>query len=327
MYIKMMLALFIAVAFFFSSPIEAALEVGFYRDKCPSAEAIIKEEVSKSFDQNKGIAPGLIRLHFHDCFVRGCDGSILIDSTPTNQAEIDGPPNGITIRGREVIDNAKARIEATCKGVVSCADILSYAARDSVVITGGLYWDVPAGRRDGRISRASETLDIPAPSFNLDQLTQSFANKGLTQDDMVALSGAHTIGRSHCTSFTNRLYNFSSTTMQDPKLSPIYAQFLKQQCPRDSQGNVNQDLVVFMNQTPYVFESSYYQNLFQHTGLFTSDQALLDRQETTREVALYAVNNLAWQRDFVQAMIKMSQIEVLTGNQGEIRANCRVINP
>ncbi|KNA04503.1 hypothetical protein SOVF_199100 [Spinacia oleracea] len=323
---KLALAI-IVVACFLSSHIEAALEVGFYRDKCPFAEAIIRDEVTKSFLRDRGIAPGIVRLHFHDCFVRGCDGSVLIDSTPTNQAEKEGPPNGNTLQGLEVIDNAKARIEAACKGVVSCADILSYAARDSISLTAGGYWDVPAGRRDGRISKASETLDIPAPSFNLDQITQSFANKGLTQDEMVALSGAHTIGRAHCSSFTNRLYNFNSTTMQDPKLNPYYAQFLKQQCPRDSQGNVDKNLVVFMNQTPFLMESSYYRNLFQNGGLFTSDQALLDSQETAREAASYAGNSLGWRRDFVQAMIKMSQIQVLTGNEGEIRANCRVINP
>ena len=53
----------------------------------------------------------------------------------------------------------------------------------------GFGWSVPAGRRDGRVSLASETLDIPAPFLNLDQLSQSFAKKGLTQEEMVTLSG------------------------------------------------------------------------------------------------------------------------------------------
>ncbi|CAL5367820.1 unnamed protein product [Camellia sinensis] len=212
---------------------QAQLRVGFYRDKCIAAEFIVKEEVEKAFARDKGMAPGLIRMHFHDCLVRGCDCSIGIDSTPNNLAEKDGPPNGITLRGFEVIENAKTRLEAQCKGVVSCADILAFAARDSAHITGGLSWDVPAGRRDGRISHAAETIDIPAPFDNLDQATQAFAKKGLTQEEMVALAGAHTIGRSHCSSFSNRLYNFSSTRSQDPSVDPSYAVQLKQQCPRE----------------------------------------------------------------------------------------------
>ncbi|XP_074282343.1 peroxidase 5-like [Silene latifolia] len=311
----------ILVFFLSSHHTEAVLQVGFYSDKCQLAETIIRNEVVKAFVGDKGIAPGLVRLHFHDCFVRGCDGSILIDTTSTNKAEKDGAPNGRTLRGLEVIDNAKARLEAECAGVVSCADILAFAARDSIVLTG-LYWDVPAGRRDGRISRAEETVDIPGPSFNLDQMTQSFAEKGLTQDDLVALLGAHTIGRTHCTAVTPRLYNYSSKTSQDPNLNPLLAKFLSQKCPINSEG----EDTVFMNQTPLLMDSSYYANLFLHNGLFDSDQALLDSSETTQQVAFYATHGLAWQHDFVQAMVKMSQIQVLTGAEGEIRTNCRLIN-
>ncbi|KAA8540103.1 hypothetical protein F0562_026795 [Nyssa sinensis] len=312
----MVLSIVLFLVLYMSYQMEAQqLKVGFYGNTCRVAESIVKEEVQKAFAKDEGIAPGL-----------GCDASVLIDSTPNNAAEKDGPPNGFTLRGLEVIDNAKARLEAECRGVVSCADILAFAARDAVVITRGFGWDVPAGRRDGRVSHAEDTVDIPAPFFDLDQVTRAFTKKGLTQEDMVTLSGAHTIGRAHCSSFSNRLYNFSPKDTQDPSLSFLYAEQLKQQCPRGTQGSIDPDLVVSMNFSPDLMDHSYYADVLANRGLFTSDQALTTSSATAEQARLYALNGLIWQSDFAQAMVKLSQIEVLTGTAGEIRANCRVVN-
>lgn len=104
--------------------------IGFYATTCPRAESIVQTTVRSHFRTNPTIAPGLLRMHFHDCFVEGCDGSILIDGTDTEKT---APPNRL-LRGYEVIDDAKQQIERVCPGVVSCADILALAARDSVVI-------------------------------------------------------------------------------------------------------------------------------------------------------------------------------------------------
>ncbi|XP_074352784.1 peroxidase 5-like [Apium graveolens] len=303
------------------------LQVGFYSSTCINAESFVRQEVERAFFFNRGIAAGLIRLHFHDCFVRGCDGSILIDSTPTNVAEKDSPANGISLRGLEVIDRAKARLEATCEGIVSCADILAFAARDATELTRGMGWPVPAGRRDGRVSLAAETVDIPPPTSNVDQATQLFVAKGLSQKDMVILLGSHTVGRSHCTSFSNRLYNFSQTTSQDPRLDPWFARFLKALCPRDRQENINPNLVVQMNRSPNLLENSYYEDVLAHRVVFTSDETLNSNSETVSLVNEYASNNTDWLVDFAEAMVKMSMIGVLTGTAGEIRSNCRVINP
>ena len=54
----------------------------------------------------------------------------------------------------------------------------------------GPSWEVPTGRRDGRISLASEAnANIPSPFVNITILKQNFAAVGLTSKDLVVLSG------------------------------------------------------------------------------------------------------------------------------------------
>ncbi|CAL4912266.1 unnamed protein product [Urochloa decumbens] len=307
-----------------------ALQPNLYGATCPQAEAIVRQEVIRGLHTDIGFAAGLVRMHFHDCFVRGCDASILLESTPGNTAERDSPVNNPSLRGFEVVDSAKTRLEDACPGTVSCADILAFAARDSVALSGGPRYDVPGGRRDGTVSLASEVADnIPAPTFNLDQLTQSFAAKGLTQEEMVTLSGAHTIGRAHCTAFSDRLYNFSGTTgVADPTLDPPFLAQLQRACPASSSnGGVDPGLVVPMEpRTPYTLDTLYYWGVLRNRGLFNSDQALLASAPTAAQVWQTAYGSYPWKLRFAAAMLKMGQIQVLTGGTGQIRAKCSAVN-
>ena len=104
--------------------------VEFYSYICPEVESIVKETVTTYFNSNPTIAPGLLCMHFHDCFVQGCDASILLTGFSTERT---AGPNSL-LRGYEVIDDAKTRLEAACPGVVSCVDILALIARDSVLL-------------------------------------------------------------------------------------------------------------------------------------------------------------------------------------------------
>ncbi|KAL6607789.1 hypothetical protein ACP70R_040852 [Stipagrostis hirtigluma subsp. patula] len=306
----------------------ACIDVGFYDTRCPSAETIVQQTVAAAFRNNSGVAPALIRLHFHDCFVRGCDGSVLIDSTANNTAEKDAGPNNPSLRFFDVVDRAKAAVEAQCPGVVSCADILAFAARDSVVLAGGLGYQVPAGRRDGRISRDTEAGDeLPPSTSTAAELVTRFAAKNLTLQDMVVLSGSHTIGVSHCDSFTSRIYNFNNTPGAiDPALSKAYAFLLKSVCPANSSQffpNTTLDMDII---TPTRLDNKYYVGLSNNLGMFESDAALLTNATMRALVDTFARREGMWRTEFAKSMIKMGQIDVLSGTQGEIRKNCRVIN-
>ncbi|XP_012086400.2 peroxidase 27 [Jatropha curcas] len=262
-------------------------------------------------------------MHFHDCFVRGCDGSILLSSTKNNQAEKEAIPNQ-TLRGFQVIDAVKYELEKCCPGVVSCADILALVARDAVLMIGGPFWDVPTGRRDGTVSVSTEALtQLPSPFANITQLKQNFAAKGLSVKDLVVLSGGHTIGIGHCFIISNRLYNFTGKGDTDPSLDPKYAAQLKKKCkPGNTKTIVEMDPGSFKT-----FDEDYYTIVSKRRGLFQSDAALLDDFETRAYVKLQSLTHgLFFARDFSESMMKLGQIGVLTGKRGEIRKRCAFVN-
>ncbi|KAL7218987.1 hypothetical protein ACSBR2_012119 [Camellia fascicularis] len=299
------------------------LKLGFYKTSCPSAEHIVKEITKKFISRAPTLAAPLLRMHFHDCFVRGCEGSVLLNSTKKNQAEKDAFPN-LSLRGFQVIDAVKTALEKKCPGIVSCADILALVARDAVSVINGPSWSVPTGRRDGRISIATDALNnLPSPAFNITQLKQSFASKGLSVKDLAVLSGGHTIGISHCPSFVNRLYNFTGKGDTDPTMDQNYIAHLKSKCKPT-------DTTTFVNLSPrstHKFEPNYYTLVSKRRGLFQSDAALLTDSTTKAYIQLQAASKgSTFMKDFGESMVKMGQIGVLTGKSGEIRKQCNRIN-
>ncbi|KAI5073415.1 hypothetical protein GOP47_0011428 [Adiantum capillus-veneris] len=287
--------------------------IGFYGISCPRAEASVTQVVTDAFQRDPTIAAALVRLLFHDCFVQGCDASILLDNPGGEKSAV---PNQ-TVRGYEVIDDAKAAVEAICPGVVSCADIVALAARDSVVLTGGPTWLVPTGRRDGRVSNGlAATVSLPLPTLTTPVLTQIFLSHGLTQDEMITLSGAHTIGRAHCSAFSNRL------ALNDPTLDSAYAAELRAACPSaNSQGTVPLDPT-----TPFTFDNNYFTNLAANRGLLTSDQDLFNNLGSQFLSNLDSTNANLWQLKFTSAMVRLSTLNLKIGALGEIRKNCRATN-
>ncbi|CDO98933.1 unnamed protein product [Coffea canephora] len=264
-----------------------------------------------------------LRMHFHDCFVRGCDASVLLDSTAKNTAEKDAVPN-LSLAGFDVIDEIKNQLEKACPGKVSCADILALAARDSVSFQFNKpIWEVLTGRGDGRTSHASEApANIPSPFSNFTTLMQSFASKNLTVHDRVVLSGSHTIGIGHCNLFSKRLYNFTGKAAADPSLNSTYAAFSRTKCKSLSD---NTTTVEMDPGSSVASDNHYFSNLKHQQGLFQSDAALLTDRGASNIIDEMLTAGKFF-TEFGQSMKRMGAIGVLTGNAGEIRKKCSVVN-
>ncbi|KAF4397058.1 hypothetical protein G4B88_008904, partial [Cannabis sativa] len=297
----------------------AQLTPFFYRVSCPKAERVVKQVVLEAFQKDSSITAGLLRMHFHDCFVRGCDASILVNSTSKKPSEKDAGPN-LTVRGYELIDEAKRRLEIICPSQVSCADIITLATRDSVVLAGGPNYAVPTGRRDGLISNPDE-VNLPGPDESITSAFATFKDNGMTLNEMVALLGAHTVGFAHCNFFSDRLSNFQGTGKPDPTMDPKLVTKLKALCAVGSAPKV------FLDQnTSNVFDNEFYRQIRLKRGVLKIDQELATDPASSRYVSTLASNPALFSKDFGNAMTKMGRIATV-GKEGEIRKNCAVFNP
>ncbi|KAG6407757.1 hypothetical protein SASPL_130754 [Salvia splendens] len=184
------------------------------------------------------MAASLIRLHFHDCFVQGCDASILLDETVTIQSEKGAIPNANSVRGYDVIEAVKREIERACPGVV-----------------GGPWWNVWLGRRDSTTANKSQAeTDLPSPFVDPNELILAFAIKG-----------AHTIGQAQCFLFRERIYSNGSD------VDVGFATTRRRRCPRNG-GDGN--LAALDVETPDLLDNKYFKNLVERKGLLQSDQVL-----------------------------------------------------
>ncbi|KAK7347833.1 hypothetical protein VNO80_22372 [Phaseolus coccineus] len=305
--------------------VRSQLTTDFYNSSCPNLSKIVRREVQKALMNEMRMGASLLRLHFHDCFVNGCDGSILLDGGA--DVEKSAIPNLNSVRGYEVVDTIKSSVESACSGVVSCADIVAIAARDSVFLSGGPSWKVLLGRRDGTVSNGTLANSVlPSPFEPLDSIISKFSNVGLNLTDVVSLSGAHTIGRARCTFFSNRLSNFSGTGAPDTTLDTAMLSDLQSLCQN---GDGNATAVLDRNSSD-LFDNHYFKNLQSGKGLLSSDQILFssDGANSTSKplVESYIKDSGLFFGDFVNSMINMGNINPKTGSDGEIRKNCRVIN-
>ncbi|KAK3442844.1 hypothetical protein EUGRSUZ_B03091, partial [Eucalyptus grandis] len=304
------------------------LTLDYYKSSCPSVLEIVRKEMECAVLSDPRNAALIIRLHFHDCFVQGCDGSVLLDDTITLQGEKKAPPSINSLGGFRIVDRIKNMLESECPGVVSCADILTVAARDATLLVGGPYWDVPLGRKDSRTAGYELASAIPTADESLPSIISKFLFQGLSVTDMVALAGAHTVGMARCENFRARIYgDFEATSGASPA-SEAYLGHLKSVCPPIGGGNNN--VAPMDSVTPNLFDNSFYHLLLQGEGLLNSDQEMYSSilaVQTREIVKKYAADPIAFFQQFSESMVRMGNItNPESFVNGEVRKNCRFIN-
>lgn len=183
---------------------------------------------------------------------------------------------------------------------------------------GGTSYDVLLGRRDATTASVDDANnEIPNPFMDLPALQSSFESHGLSLHDLVVLSGGHTLGYSRCLFFRGRLYNETAT------LDPTYAASLDERCPLSG----DDDVLSALDDTPTTVDTDYYQGLMQGRALLHTDQQLYQGGGDAGDlVKYYAENPTKFSEDFGAAMVKLGNLSPLTGDQGEVRENCRVVN-
>ncbi|KAJ4770011.1 Peroxidase [Rhynchospora pubera] len=310
-------ALLLALLSLLLCSVHGQLSNNFYKKTCPNVQSIVRSVMTQAVAKEPRMGASILRLFFHDCFVQGCDASILLDDTATFTGEKNAGPNANSVRGFEVIDTIKTQVEASCNATVSCADIVALAARDGVNLLGGPTWNVPLGRRDAKTaSQSAANANLPGPDSSLANLISVFGSKGFTAREMTALSGAHTIGQTRCQLFRNRIFN-------EANINSSFATMRQQTCPQTGGDNNVAPIDV---QSPTTFDNAYYVNLVNKKGLFHSDQELFNGGSQDKLVQRYSKDANLFAKDFAKAMVKMGNLSPLTGNNGEIRLNCRKVN-
>ncbi|CAM0958199.1 unnamed protein product [Alopecurus aequalis] len=323
---------------------------GGYTDK-------IRDAVRGVVVENKrDVAPGLVRLLFHDCFVTGCDGSVLLESTPKNPrgtTEKNAPKND-HLRGMELLQEIRDAIfKAADKKNVSCADAIVFGAREATFLLSNGKIEYPIdgpGRKDGVISSKQDAENtLPGATDNFEKLKRSFLAKDFTVGELVALSATHSVGVCHKPSFVDRL-NLALSTPEVHQIDPDYQKVIIEES-----ANAN-DNVAFKNNlrdmgkpavdssrfeekanekvdmtAANVLDSSYYSFNLQNMVRFTSDWELRNDTSSSDDNAGTFLESFkvheAWMTVFMQAMTKLSKLKSNGPFEAKFRQDCTRTNP
>ncbi|MBA0755577.1 hypothetical protein Gogos_020035 [Gossypium gossypioides] len=329
--------------------VKGDLQLNYYAQSCPNAEEIIRQQVNKLYNKHGNTAVSWVRNLFHDCMVKvyfytyiricayimkmksenniaillmqSCDASLLLETVNGIESE-QKSDRSFGMRNFKYVKTIKDALEQECPRTVSCADIVSLSARDGIVLLGGPRIEMKTGRKDSKRSYLSEVENtIPNHNDSMELVLSRFQSIGIDTKEIVALLGAHSVGRVHCVNLVHRLY-----PTVDPTLDPDYAEYLKGRCPTP---DPDPEAVLYSRndrETPMILDNMYYKNLLKHKGLLVIDQQLTSDPTTSPFVEKMAADNGYFHDQFARAVLLLSENNPLTGDEGEVRKDCRYVN-
>ncbi|KAJ9184270.1 hypothetical protein P3X46_004014 [Hevea brasiliensis] len=302
-------------------PGKSELQLNFYAQSCPRAEEIIKEQVTNLYKKHGNTAVSWVRNLFHDCAVKSCDASLLLETVKGIESE-KASQRSFGMRNFKYVNTIKDALEAECPLTVSCADIVALSARDGIAMLGGPRIEMKTGRRDSKESYAAVVEDfLPNHNDSISLVLSRFQSIGIDAEGTVALLGGHSVGRVHCVNLVQRLY-----PTVDPSLDPEYAEYLKGRCPTP---DPDPKAVLYARNdrvTPMILDNMCFKNVLNRKGLLLVDQQLASDPITSPFVEKMAADNDYFHNQFSRAVLLLSENNPLIDDQGEIRKDCRYVN-
>ena len=135
------------------------------------------------------------------------------------------------------------------------------------------------------------------------------------------------MGQTHCSYIVDRLYNYQGTGKPDPSMNATLLNTMRKLCPPRTKGQT--DPLVYLNPesgSNYKFTETYFQRVLRQEAILGVDQQLLYGDDTKQIAEEFAGGFEDFRKAFGLSMSRMGTIKTLTGNEGEIRRNCRYIN-
>lgn len=136
------------------------------------------------------------------------------------------------------------------------------------------------------------------------------------------------MGKARCLSFRQRAYEVMNELKKYDKFEryTTFRRILRSICPESGDDDT---LAPLDFRTPARFDNLYFLNILEGKGLFGSDNVLVTEDhegDILHLVWTFASKQELFFESFVNSIIKMGNINVLIGNQGEVRKNCRFVN-